>query len=173
MTTIAYAQGVLATDSRITSGGMIDGEAAKLFRLPGGALLGCGADPRYYGLTFEYLSVLDELTRTQVTSVAIATREAARAEYFGDHRPEGGRLFAVVIEPDGSAWEYGSSLIPCRSSFVDRYKFGAWGTGSSLAKGAIEMGATAAHAVAVASRYDTCTGGPVQWMRLQPAPTES
>jgi hypothetical protein len=67
----------------------------------------------------------------------------------------------IIVRPNGQL------------EYHDRYgwhkingEFFAMGSGSELAYGALEMGASARKAVSIASKRDTNTGSKVSWVKL-------
>jgi hypothetical protein len=134
MTTVAYRDGVLATDSQ----GMEDGFIAthrsrKLYELPNGghaASVGAKAD------TTAYIRWL-------------GTGE-------GD-RPHLGGSTVIVLQPDGTVvvHEYGGE-------YVLTEPYAAWGSGFPGAMAAMHAGCDAIRAIEIAAMIDPSTGGPVQ-----------
>lgn len=141
MTTIAYRNGILAADSMATRGGSIMPERSqKVFRLRDGRLFGwCG-------------------------EAGLGVRARMHFDDPKKHDPvvttDGG---ALVIGLDGSIWTYEHGALVAAPGAP----FYALGSGRGEAYGALAMGATARQAVAIAARFDNCTGGPVQWLRLR------
>lgn len=133
MTTIAYRDGVLAADSRITAGNLIvPGGFYKIRRLPCGSLFaGCG--------------IVDNIERLLESIIS------------DDDPPSVRNTTAVQIDPKGSMWTY-EGYVWVRQ----RGPYGAWGSGSAFAYGALAMGASAKDAVRVAIKFDSGSGGPVR-----------
>lgn len=135
MTTIAFDGKTLCADSQVTSGGLKFGAAKKLWRLESGALLAMSGD---IGLCYQVMLWLngksDKPTRTSDESVS-----------------------GLLIEPDGSAWEYSTDLhrFPARAPW-------AGGTGETIAMTAMRCGKTAQEAVELACEMDIYTSGPLQ-----------
>jgi len=136
MTTVAYRQGVMVGDRRVTEDSLVAFEMRKVFkRRSDGALIG---------------------------GVGNTTILQRYAEWFLDgergFKPGLGatkddETCFIVARPNG------------RVEYHDRNgiqpilgKFFAIGSGASAALGALEMGATARQAVRVASKYDVNTG---------------
>lgn len=138
MTTIVYRNGVLASDTRMTSGGWVDaGRAVKVRRLGDGTLI---------GLTGNYA----------MASVA-ADQVAA-----GNTEPKTGDGARVIqIKPDGTITVFEDDA-KHELSGTDFY---AWGSGSIPALGALYAGANAEEAVRIAMKVDPNTGGDVVSVR--------
>jgi 20S proteasome alpha/beta subunit len=137
MTTIAYRDGVLAADTQMTAGGWIrPGRAKKLMRLEDGTLLGiCGT----------YATALKAMSQ------AAAGEDVKTVE---DDT-------VVRIAPDGSIdiFQAGASYA------LEGAEFYAWGSGHSVALGAMHAGASAEEAVRIATLVDNETGGDVVSVR--------
>lgn len=140
MTTIAYKDGLLASDSRRTRGNhIVPGTLAKIARV--GACLCGGA-----GYTTHLLKVFEALGADE------------DMPEWGDGESE-----AILVEADGSVWTYeGDGVwIPFDGEFI------AIGSGSEYAYGAMAAGADAREAVKIAKRFDSMSGGPVRVLRLR------
>ena len=138
MTIIAYRAGMLAADSLETSGDVRTGYVPKIFRVNGGLIGFSGARPAI---------------------------DAVLGWLHGGERPEGlgpDDLAALLIQPDGSAWEMTSALVPFRVPGEFAAIGGAW----RLAVGAMAFGANAVEAVKVAIDLNVNCGGPIRWMTL-------
>jgi ATP-dependent protease HslVU (ClpYQ) peptidase subunit len=135
MTTIAYRDGVLASDGRTSSGNVVlsDNEK-KIMRLSDGALFALAGDVAYTGPMLEALEDDAELPKADgaFTAVIVETNGALRIY-------EGAGGFMAIVEP-----------------------FAAFGSGAAVAYGAMEMGASAEEAVRIATRRDTYSGGAIQ-----------
>lgn len=139
MTTIAYRDGVLAADSLSTSNGLRDNVGRKIWRV--GRLLVGAAGGRGDCLRF----------RAWVAEGCIGPNP-----FVGS---EGGN--GLVITPEGQVACWGTAgPWPVTSPFY------SLGSGYQIAVGAMEMGASAEEAVRAAIVHDTCSGGPVQTLRL-------
>jgi hypothetical protein len=143
VTTVAYRDGVLATDSRGVSGDIIaDNHCQKLFVMQDGSLVAAAGN---YSLIWAFVNWM----------------------YEGDEkvdRPEvRERDTAVIIHLDaaGRLWEFeGHDWAPCVAPFY------AWGSGAMAALAAMHLGATAEEAVLTAIQVDPNSGGAVQAKRL-------
>lgn len=138
MTTIAYRDGVLAGDTLTTANGNRDGYMQKVRRV-GRVLIGfCG--PISKGLKFEQW-VKDGMT--------------GDSPYHGGDSGNG-----IVVSTAGIVCWSGAGPWPVTTEFY------ALGSGTELAMGAMELGATAEQAVAVAAKHNVDTGGQITVLRL-------
>lgn len=139
MTTIAYRDGVLASDSRATINGYVRPQRdVKLFRRGDG---GVAAMTGESGGCFRLLKWIDG--------------DRAKDQPDGDFR-------VILLHVDGrlEVFEGGGSYpLEC--------EFNAWGSGMSAALGALHMGATAGQAVEAAILVDSLSGGDVVEMRAE------
>lgn len=148
MTTIAYRDGVMAADSQCTQDGTRACEVAKIARIHGW-LVGCSGSS---GLAHEFqewfrAECRERLKRTPA-SLAVQGQDA--------------KLSVLLVHPDGTIFGVDGlgHPYPIKGPFI------ADGTGFKVALGAMEMGASAAEAVKVASKYDIYTGGPVRTLKM-------
>ena len=155
MTTIAYRNGVLAADSRVTvsseAGGDRTFNCEKLFRKfvagPEGAI--------------------EEVI---LATAGDSTSGMVFVDWYGSgHEPPVQQFIAaaadftvLVLRKDG-LWEYDAW---CRGMQI-KDEFYAVGSGTKLALGAMEMGASALKAVEIAARRDPYTAAPFLSMRLK------
>lgn len=135
MTTIAYRDGVIAADSLVSSGPNRAGHVVKIARGPDGTLAGAAGD-MWACMTFLR---------------AIETGSPLPAERGND-------FDALVVDVRGKAHYVGDKGDPVP---VDGDYF-ALGSGEAAALGAMEMGASAERAVAVAIKIDKGSGGPIR-----------
>lgn len=135
MTVIAFRDGVLAADRRVTDGhGRQTGEVDKIGRHLGFRWAWCGDHGNAKRLLDWILS-------------------------GGDGPQPKAKSGSVVVIPDeGQAIIYGQGT----SWPVPDAEFHAWGSGSCYALGAMAMGAGAVDACLAACRFDTDCGGPIQ-----------
>jgi ATP-dependent protease HslVU (ClpYQ) peptidase subunit len=138
MTTIAYDGKSVCTDSQITSRNSVFGFSRKVFRLESGAIVAfCGK---------------------MVLAYAVMLWLDGKAERPAVVDAEG--FTALLVEPDGSAWEYDESLSRCPACVP-----WAGGSGELIVATAMRCGKTAREAVAIACELDVYTGGEIQEMR--------
>ncbi len=140
MTTIAYRDGVLAGDTRVTRGGYImPGHFRKIGRSPAGDLVGIAGN----------CAKADGFLSAIVNGSADPTA------------PEDG-VTALVISPDGQI-----TVHEAAGRFdVTGAAFWAIGSGTSAALGALHAGASAEEAVRIAMLIDNDSGGEVTSLRL-------
>jgi len=140
MTTIAYRDGVLAADGRVTDGQLIlTDECKKIRRLSDGSLFALTGDDTHEERIVEWLEDADI-----------------------SPPPQGKDFTAILVDTDGNLSFYNGMS----DRFVPWYEgFAAFGSGSDIAYGALEMGATAEEAVIAASHRNTLTGGAIQTER--------
>jgi 20S proteasome alpha/beta subunit len=139
VTTVAYKDGVLASDSRVTSGTFIyPGAYDKVFRIPDGSLYAfCGRVEAGMRLL---KSLMDDEDPPQWKSAATG----------------------IHIHTNGQIWTYEGGGLWLR----DKGKYAAWGSGSPYAYGAMAANADAVEAVRIAKKFDNASGGSVKALRL-------
>lgn len=138
MTTVAYKDGVLATDSRITdAAGYIDSDR----------------DKKLIEINGEYFAIIGE------EDPALWIMQAV---YFpkGEPSPEFGLDAGVIrwVPKTRKLEQVGGSLVP---RHLDPDYQWAWGSGGLVAAVAMSMGATAEEAVYKAIEFDPGSGGRV------------
>mgnify|MGYP000914160185 CR=1 FL=1 len=141
MTTIAYRDGVLAADSKVTDGGCYVGSVQKVFRAEDGtigALAGCLGDN---GIFRDWL---------------LSGREGPCE--LKDQGSEG-----IFVTPDGKIWNvyHGGKVFEITGS-----AFYAHGSGFRIALGAMAAGASAEAAVRICCDLDDSTREPIRVERL-------
>jgi 20S proteasome alpha/beta subunit len=141
MTTIAYRDGVLASDSRfIVNGWKQPYPAKKLFRMNDGTVCAVTGD---YAVSVALVRWLDSDQKEASPSLG-----------------EGGRVIHLIRDGEITVYEMSGS-------FEVRAEFAAWGSGSPAAHAAFHMGADAVKAVEIASLVDDGTGAPFCFMRCE------
>lgn len=137
MTTIAYRDGVMASDSLVTAGTLRCGSMRKITRNSVG-WIGGGAGP------------METIVRLLAWIDAGAEGEP----------PEMKEADAIIVSPDGVVhfWTGAGPLTPVQGSFF------AVGSGERVAVGAMAAGADAIQAVRLAIEYDTGTGGDIAFL---------
>lgn len=139
MTTIAYKDGVIAYDSRITNGTRIDyDDYEKCTEENGVQFLLSGSTADFPKLIEAYFGA----EHTDVDAQAIAV--------------EAGTLWLVAHNDGTGAWK--TALLP-EAPY-------ALGSGSSHALTAMDMGASAYEAVEMAMKRDSCTGGKIRTLTI-------
>jgi len=132
MTTIAYRDGIMASDTLVTGGPNRCGEMQKSGRTADGYLW----------------AVAGSMCLVEVFRAWAERRE-------GDpYKIEDRDSNFILITPQGKVREWwGNGWCESEAEFY------AWGSGDSVALGAMAVGASAVEAVAAASRIDKSTGG--------------
>ncbi|MBD1602092.1 proteasome subunit beta [Pseudomonas typographi] len=141
MTTIAYKDGVIAYDSRCTRGTTItDDDCEKLETVKGVHFLCTGCTCDFGALIGAYFG----------------TASATPVEASG-YAVDGGTLWLIGYDDKTGFWK--NRISPDRADAI--------GNGSPFALTAMDMGATAAEAIEMAKRRDTCTGGQVRTLTIK------
>jgi ATP-dependent protease HslVU (ClpYQ) peptidase subunit len=140
MTTIAYRDGELATDSRITAGDMIvSDKRTKVHRMRDGSLVA------WAGAVQDAELLLRAMRKTS-----------------NDPHPKLQDISALHLRVDGSLWEYeGEAWVKQDPGYY------ATGSGSPYAFAAMDAGASAKDAVRIAIKRDANSGGKVQSLKLK------
>ncbi|UTU07686.1 hypothetical protein CcrC1_gp493 [Caulobacter phage C1] len=142
MSTLAYKDGVLAADTRVTDGGVIVGSVSKIRRVGPVLIAGCG-------------DLLD-LERFHVW-VKAGLEDGFAVEDSECWLIAPGHPF-LVFEATG----FLSLEAP----------FHAAGSGGKFARGALSMGADAVEAIRCAQQHDTLSGGPIDVLYLDGRPSQ-
>jgi hypothetical protein len=139
MTTLAYRDGVLASDSQVTHGpSIMKGNYKKVYRLPDGCL---------YGHTGSLEA--GELMRATLL-------EGSNPPNFSNEAFD-----AIMIRPNGWTYFYENKM------WVRlKLDYSALGSGKEHAYGALAMGASARQAVEAAISLDPVSGGRIQSVEL-------
>jgi ATP-dependent protease HslVU (ClpYQ) peptidase subunit len=140
MTTIAYRDGVLASDSLVTLGSTkVHGSYQKIRRM-GNHLVGTAGSMSACQDFVDWIKSNDE-----------------------DLAPPKGEYNALIIDPKGRVREIeNGSMLPVPKNA----KFFAIGSGASYALAAMFAGASATEAVKIAAKIDTSTGLPVRSLKI-------
>lgn len=152
MTTIAYRDGVMASDSLAVMAGYVKiGGTPKVFRIKG-CLVGLTGTARLIRMFTDWFEA--NYMENNLPPIA--------PDLTKDSPGQDDSINAYVVLPNGKIWRYesGAAPYPVVAAFV------AGGSGSDFAIGAMDRGATAAQAVAVAAKYDVNTAGTIQTMKL-------
>jgi ATP-dependent protease HslVU (ClpYQ) peptidase subunit len=139
MTTLAYRDGELATDSRITSGDMIvSDKRKKVHRLRDGSILAWSGS----------------VQQAELLLRAMRSKKTIKPPSLDD-------ISALHLRADGSLWEYeGEAWVKQDPGYY------ATGSGSPYAFAAMDAGASARDAVRIAIKRDASSGGRVQSLKL-------
>lgn len=140
MTTLAYRDGELATDSRVTQGDMIVSDRRrKVHRLRDGSIVAWSGSVQQAELLLE------------------AMRKKAKVK-----SPKLDEIAALHLRTDGTLWEYeGEAWVKQDPGYY------ATGSGSPYAFAAMDAGASAKDAVRIALKRDAGSGGRVQSLKLR------
>ncbi len=141
MTTIAYKDGVIAYDSRVTRGSLIDhDDFEKLIHRDGHRFLftGCGPD---------FADLIDEFLGKKIVSKPLEANGLVITN---------GRLCQIGHDAESGFWV---------DDVWSERPF-AIGSGRDFALAAMDMGATAKEAVEVAARRDVYTGGTIRSIKI-------
>lgn len=154
MTTIAYRDGVLAADSRLT------------YSTDGGG-------SRKHLCTKLYRKTITEGRRTFEVVIATAGESSPAlvfVDWYGSGKPPpeilrdlGGDFTCLILRPDGLY----EADVYCRPDRINE-PFYAIGSGSKEALAAMHCGKSAVQAVRVAAMVDPYTGGRIISMSLEP-----
>lgn len=139
MTTLAYRDGELATDSRVTAGDMIVSDRRrKVHRLRDGSVVAWSGSVQQAELLLQ----------------------AMRKK--GAEHPKLDEISALHLKTDGTLWEYeGEAWVKQDPGYY------ATGSGSPYAFAAMDAGASAREAVRIAIKRDAKSGGKVQSLKLR------
>jgi ATP-dependent protease HslVU (ClpYQ) peptidase subunit len=139
MTTLAYRDGELATDSRVTAGDMIVSDRRrKVHRLRDGSVVAWSGSVQQAELLLQ----------------------AMRKK--GMKHPKLDEISALHLKTDGTLWEYeGEAWVKQDPGYY------ATGSGSPYAFAAMDAGASAKDAVRIAIKRDANSGGKVQSLKLR------
>lgn len=138
MTTLAYKDGVLAADTKIT-GSSMSFYGPKMVRLKDGGMVACAGDAAAMTAFLEWMAGGQKGKRPAVKD-----------------------LDAILVKGDGTVWSITAHWPPVRiSGYV------AAGTGAQAALAGLEMGLDARSAVELACRIDPDSGGTVETMVVE------
>ena len=141
MTTIAYKNGIIAYDSRATNGAVITNpNANKCKTLNGASFFFCGAISDFDDFMALYFGEPVDKT-LDVTAIVV----------------EGSSVTLASSDEEGKLWKENLLEFPCY----------AIGSGATFALTAMDMGADAKKAVAMAAKRDTGTGGTIRTYKVQ------
>ena len=146
MTTIAYRDGVIASDSRTTVKSFIDSDnVKKLFKLPDGAVVGMAGGWEAGMILYNELKKSVHASKN-AKSVKLPTVR--------------GKYSAILVTPAGDSWfNYQGEWTNLKEFGYDYF---AIGSGADVATAAMDANATAKEAVAIGIKRDIYSGGKVQ-----------
>lgn len=157
MTTIAYAGGIMAADSRCTDEfGAVATRIQKIYRLQNKAILGVAGDA-------DVRDICDLLGKS--TLKRLPTRKELRdleIDFAGILVFQTGSIFFVEAGriDDGAGYWFGS-IVECKE------RFASVGSGCQFAIGAMAAGKGARAAIEIAAKFDTASGLPIIEMPLK------
>ena len=155
MTTIAYKDGIMACDTRITSGSKIMmGEVVKCFYTDGALVGTCGdADEQFLASPlFKKLKTPDQLG-AWLSELEVDDRDWGLLIVFFN-RPKDVYIADIASEGDSSKSGYYSVKLS-RGEGIAR------GSGNHFAEAGMKLGLSAAESVEFAMDFDAATGGSV------------
>jgi ATP-dependent protease HslVU (ClpYQ) peptidase subunit len=145
MTTIAYRDGVIAADSRVTIKDFVDSNNdKKIYRLSDGSLFGASGD------LVGGLKLLDLLKAT------------LKAKKFVIPNANVKSTKALFITPYGTPFYYEAGYWEKRK----KNEYLGIGTGGKYALAAMDAGADAITACRIGAKRDIYSGGTIRWLEL-------
>jgi len=142
MTTIAFRDGIMASDSMIECNGWLSPciEVEKIRKVTNGALIGLAGNPTFFDPFCDwFLGIKNERPVLNDTMILVALPDGQLEEYT-----QHGKIVLSLSKP-----------------------FFAIGSGTPAALGAMCAGATAERAVSIAALLDPYTGGRIQVKHLK------
>lgn len=140
MTTFAYKDGVLASDSGVVCAGTYQGSTRKIFSSKQGGMVAVSGD---------------------LAALATFKRWVEEKHCKGDVPVTDAAYSAIWIKPNGEVYVVeGDATVQVDVPFI------AGGSGMDLATGAMAAGASPEQAVQIAAMFDTGTHGPIQVAKL-------
>lgn len=163
MTTIAFKDGIMASDSCWTDvNGWHGTSLTKVVRTSVGALLGGagGVDARAMEKLLDKVKTFSQMPTVQELA-------DTKTEYHGVIAFPNGDVAQIFCEydKDSNAWSGGTWRVNRGGTSV--------GSGSGVALGAMDAGKSAREAVEIACRRDPNSKGPVHVVALKPSTTSS
>lgn len=157
MTTIAYKNGIVATDSLGTPKGL---DVKKVYDLQDGVYMaGTGI--------YAYIQTVARSLLNDSRSPKEFIDTLYRGLFIKDHYqlPELKDTTLIFFWRENNIVTY-AEVFDNYVSLIDDKPFMAWGSGFEYALGAMEAGKSAKQAVEIAIRYDDMTDGKIQSMRI-------
>jgi len=151
MTTIAYKNGVLAFDSRVTTGSALTGATIKAKQFKNVMAAGCGDVQAVHAFLDWVEAGYKQEEKSKFAIDVLAAMEGMEFEGI------------LIDRKTRKLYFFGNAFYP----FEITAPFYAIGSGSHFAMGAMAMGASAHKAVKVASTLDTATGGQVHMLAFK------
>lgn len=155
MTTIAYRNGIMASDSIVTTSDYIVGMTPKVMRFRNGCLFGAAGDADTRAIE-KMLSGI-KTPRSMPTGKQLAALEVCADCIMVWPN---GQVFQIDINCPDDTKQWKGSVYETTGPYF------AIGSGFQFALTAMRLGKSAAEAVEIAAEFDLKTGGPVQTVRL-------
>lgn len=144
MTTVAYRDGILAADSRVTVKDVIDSDNdKKIYRLRDGSV---------YGMSGDYVGGLKLLSHLKF---------AVKQKHLVLPTPQVKGVKAILISPEKVLWYFEQGLWEKL-----KHPYYAVGSGGKFATAAMDAGADAITAVKIGIKRDVYSGGRVRWLEV-------
>jgi hypothetical protein len=164
MTTIAYRGGIMACDSCWTLSETVDVLANKIYRLSSGGLMGQAGqnDGRPLLALFDRVKSLAQLpsyeaiAALRVSSICLVVLPKGRLY----------KIATTLVSPENWTEDFETNN-PDGIGIWELTGFGACGSGTDAALGAMSAGASARDAVAIACKYDVNSRPPVHVVKLE------
>jgi ATP-dependent protease HslVU (ClpYQ) peptidase subunit len=145
LTIVAYKDGVMASDGRISAGQSIESDTArKVHKLADGSLFGSAGN---WASCVSMLKLLKKSLKDKKELPAVVMR----------------KLDALFVTPEKVLWYYD------RGTWVkwDVVPYAAIGSGADTANGAMDAGASAREAVAITCKRNVFCGGTIRTVELE------
>lgn len=144
MTILCYKNGILCSDSKISSDGTLIGYTKKIFKSPDGWLAGAAGGATITRRLQEWMSIDIQSMRNWDTNICKEEEQA------------------LIISPEGKV--FGGT---CNGYYEIDFPYQAEGSAYKVAMGAMEFGAPAYQATEIAIRLEPgLCGGEIQVLRL-------
>lgn len=144
MTTVAYRDGVLASDGRVTIKDVVDSDNdRKIFRLSDGSVFGMAGE--YIG-GLKLLALMKQQAKKPAPKLPSPTLKGTKA---------------LFITPENTLWYF-------EVDFWEKLKhpYYAIGSGGKFALAAMDAGADAKAAVRIGMKRDVYSGGKLRWLEV-------
>jgi len=161
MTTVAYKDGVMASDSRCTDdSGVYIGRTPKMYRLANGALLGTAGDA-------DARCVIDLLNKSSAKKLPTRKELAAlEVDFRGILAFKNGCAYYIDIY----VWEISDASAQWDAQVYEiEEQMAAIGSGEQFALGAMRAGKNARDAVTIACHFDSFSSPPVRVISVKDA----
>lgn len=150
MTTIAYRDGIMASDGKITSGDRIDWLDLKKVRKINNCLIGGAGRLRSVFAFFDWFE--------RWSDAQVVQGQAPHVDVFIPEGIDDEDFYGLVVFSDGTIFHYEGGKY---SYEIPGEKYTSIGSGSYYALAALDAGVSAEEAVKIASGRDVFTGGQI------------